>query len=182
MIIPLFRGESMSEGLNEGITLFLDIDGVLNIPQEGIPMVRIPLSGLWVHPIPHVHAFLQAIDKSEHIHPVWLSRWGKAAHGWNDCTKTSHWEVGYPIDAAKAREVCPDTNSTKQLAVEYYLHCHPDTNAVWMEDGFDDKEREWARKNRILLLDTLIDPLRSLLLSKDEQAIHGLIDTLMEIV
>lgn len=157
--------------MTQEITIFFDIDGVLNIQRESAQSVQMPC-GLWVWPIPHVHALLQAIDQDKRIHPVWMSSWGKKAHDWNEHTRTSHWEIAYP---------CPDPNvSGKPLAIQHYLHHHPCRNTVWIEDGFTAEDKVWAMDNGVLLLDTLKDSLQYLLLSEDNKAIHYLIEMIVD--
>jgi hypothetical protein len=129
--------------------------------------------GLWVWPIPHVHALLQSIDQDKRISPVWMTSWGKKAHDWNEYTQTSYWEIGYPC-------LDPDV-SGKPLAIQHYLHRHKSKSAVWIEDGFSAEDKAWSVDNGVLLLDTLKDSLRYLLLCEDDKAIHYLIDMIVDI-
>ena len=150
--------------IKSSITLFLDIDGVFNISTPNGQTMMLDHKHVW--PIPMTIPLLQAIDHDASITPVWITHWGEGAHAWNEYADTRRWEVAYPL--------APHTQTTmgylfpilydKPLAIQYYLRQHPGLRSIWMQDGFPTVSFDWARQNRVHLIDTTQEPLRRLLL------------------
>lgn len=152
------------------ITLFLDIDGVLNISNPST--VALLLNDKMIWPIPMTVPFLNAIEQDAYVIPVWMSHWGEDAHAWNDFAGTKHWDIGYPLtlsDETNAKRLYPLLDG-KTLAVQYYLHFHPTSHAVWMQDGFPTVPPLWPEQNNAALIDATREPLHGLLLSSDTNA------------
>lgn len=161
--------------------LFMDLDGVLSIPNAGNPAKVIDSKEGW--PIPQASALLQAIDREKRLHPVWLTHWGNKANAWNDEAGIEHWPVRFPLsekEEKQANQVYPDLNR-KVLAIQYCMYQEGVKSAVWMQDGFAPEEEEWARSAHVRLLDTNKEPLHSLLLEDRAQAIQSIIASLDEV-
>lgn len=142
--------------------VFLDIDGVLSIPNvnnyaerhERWPGVGAP----W--PIPMANDLLRVIDTSSRILPVWLSCWSTGGYVWNDRAGTRRWPVGYHLCKSSqtlALRRFPEYRGQdeKLLAARWFLRDHPRNPVVWIEDGFADETQAWATtRGNARLVDT----------------------------
>lgn len=142
--------------------LFLDVDGVLSIPnpqdfeerRERWPGCGVP----W--PIPMAYPLLRAIDAHPRILPVWMSCWREGGWEWNDRAGTRRWHVGYDLYKTvqtKAIQRYPECRGQdkKLLAVRWFLRDRPRNPVVWVEDGFAEETREWAAaRGNVRLVDT----------------------------
>lgn len=165
------RKATLSE--NSGtISLFLDIDGVFNISDAGLPLEQIGNSRFyqWTHPIPQARALLQALDQHKDLGPLWCSHWGKQSNYWNYWAGVYRWLVCFPLKDAG------DMAESKPYAIQQYLDLSDKRGGVWVQDGFTDEERIWAEKLGLRLIDATQEPVRSLLLSDEAGAVQELID------
>ena len=144
--------------------LFLDVDGVLSIPnvrntderKEHWPGCGV----LW--PIPMANALLQAIDADDRLLPVWLSAWDCGCWEWNLRAGTKCWAVAYHLSKVRqtwALRRYPECQGRhidgKLLAVRWFLRHSPHTPVVWIEDGFAQETEVWAaREPRVRLVNT----------------------------
>ncbi|MFB2973949.1 hypothetical protein ACE1CD_33715 [Aerosakkonema sp. BLCC-F183] len=147
------------------IVLFLDIDGVINVPEvyssEFISCYQ--RFDLYGSPVPLARQFLQAVDRSESIKPFWMSKgWRKHATVWNQWAQTRPWRVAYPISFVQMREVMAkhpgipldEVEDGKTLAAIW--HSGNVDRVVWIEDGFPESAILWAKlDNRVMLISTL---------------------------
>lgn len=133
------------------VILFLDVDGVLSIPnpqdfeerKERWPGCGVP----W--PIPIAWPLLRAIDADPRLLPVWLSCWRTGCWEWNDRAGTRRWHVGYDLCKTvrtKALQHFPECRGQdeKLLAARWFLRERPRNRVVWIEDGFAKETQTWA--------------------------------------
>src|SRR5467141_4374483 len=86
------------------IILFLDIDGVFSIYQEGQPRsFWFAAAGYTAWPISHAKALIHLIAHDPRIHPVWLSAWYTGAMLWNFFAKTKLFPVGYTLSESQEK-------------------------------------------------------------------------------
>jgi hypothetical protein len=156
------------------IILFFDIDGVFSL--MGTELSAEKIGDVWAWPIPNAAAIIQAIDQDSRIAPVWLSHWGERSTAWNDYAGTQHWPVAFPITDDDASR-----NADKISAIGLYLYVHDPRNAsmlIWVQDGFSPAEQQWAVQNSVRLLDTTVEPIRSMLLNDSVDAAIELVSIL----
>lgn len=142
--------------------LFLDIDGVLSIPDPQDYQKRRerwPGCGvLW--PIPLAYPLLRTIDADPRILPVWMSCWDTGGHEWSARAGTPRWPVGYHLCKTvetKALQRFPECQGQdkKLLAVRWFLRKRARNPVVWVEDGFAEETRAWASaRGNVRLVDT----------------------------
>ncbi|PSB26637.1 hypothetical protein [Stenomitos frigidus] len=145
----------------EPILLFLDIDGVLSVSDTAIVDQEMPLDGSLVYPLPGARAFLQAINRSPWIQPLWLSSWGERSYCWNDWAATEHWIHAHPLPCTQRQlaqtQFQAQNPEAKYLSVRWHSR-HWNHAIVWIEDGFTQESKIWADQNpKVRLIDT--DPL-----------------------
>jgi hypothetical protein len=167
-IITIFDEPTESVQNTSNITLFLDIDGVLNVDNADLPAEMV--GDREAHPIPQANTILQALDQDDRFNPVWVSHWGKDSNLWNYRANIYRWIACFPL---------ADSDSvSKPFAMQHYLDLIDGHGGIWVQDGFADDERQWAVANDVKLLDTTEEPVRSLLLSDSVDAARELIDML----
>ncbi len=154
------------------ISLFLDIDGVFNISDAGLPLEQIGNSRFyqWTHPIPQARAVLQTLDQHKDLGPIWCSHWGKQSNYWNYWAGVHRWLVCFPLKGVG------EMVDSKPYAIQQYLDLSDKRGGVWVQDGFTDEEQVWAEKLGLRLIDATQEPVRSLLLSDEPGAVQELID------
>ena len=125
---------------------------------------------------------IQAIDQDSRVAPVWLSHWGDRSTAWNDYAGTQHWPVAFPVASDDVFALQFGSEADKTFAMECYFHKNPFHAAsvlIWMQDGFSLAEHEWAVQNSVRLLDTTVEPIRSMLLSDSVDAAIELVSILV---
>jgi hypothetical protein len=158
-----------SEHVNRPTFLFIDIDGVLSIANAGNPSEMIDEKESW--PIPIANELLQFIDSSDSFYPIWMTHWGNKANGWNERAGIEEWPSWYPLSAAMeeaAHDLFPHLDK-KLLSLQYCMYIHQIDSAIWVQDGFEPEDVEWAKQANVTLVDTRAEPLHSLLLSEQLQ-------------
>lgn len=168
--------------------LFLDIDGVFSIPNtENIEERKESWPGCGVlYPIPMAMQLLRAIDDNRQLQPVWLSAWNGNAFHWNARANTRDWPVAYHLSRRQetyAFKRFPEFRmgriDRKLIAARYYIRDMVHKPVIWMEDGFADETRAWAKETpQVKLVDTTIHLIRACLLAyhtNPEQAAHDFI-------
>ncbi|RCJ32131.1 hypothetical protein A6769_28660 [Nostoc punctiforme NIES-2108] len=68
--------------MTEQILLFLDINGVIDVEEDGKTPEQISKHETG-YPVPGTKKFLQVIDSCPWIHPVWISTWSHQLQMWN---------------------------------------------------------------------------------------------------
>lgn len=171
------------------VTIFFDIDGVLSIPDKRKPLDEYVTwkRGLPAWPVPLAFPLIRAVTQQQALHPVWLSAWGTDACLWNEQAGTPPWKVGYYLTPRQEHFATnyffPGIQDSKLVAVRYYLRKATTPTIIWIEDGFSDEAKRWAdqeKGHRVVLLNTMQEPLLSVLLSSPEnpeQAAQNFIDT-----
>lgn len=144
--------------------LFLDIDGVLSIPNvQDIDERKEHWPGYGViFPVPIAYPLLQAIDADTRIKSAWMSCWDTGAWEWNRKAGTRLWNVAYHLSNQQLGWVFrrfPQYRGrsidAKLLAVRWFLRYYPNNPVVWIEDGFSKETKEWAvSEKRVRLIDT----------------------------
>jgi hypothetical protein len=143
--------------MTEPILLFLDINGVIDVQEDGKTPEHIS-KGETGYPVPGAKEFLQVIDSCPWIHPMWISSWGLQSQVWNKWSKTRLWPVAYSFEEFEKEEAVklfPDA-SDKYLAVRWHSRDWQH-RIVWIEDGFCimRKAVNWAQSNpKVKLIDT----------------------------
>lgn len=90
--------------LDVSILLFIDVDGVLNVPGDAPRDTSgIFRTGFRGYPSPLTKPFLQAIAHADHIQPMWMSFWGIEAHSWNRYAQTKRFPVAYPLSQSSPK-------------------------------------------------------------------------------
>jgi DNA modification methylase len=150
----------------EQIFLFLDIDGVIctKIDSSSEFLGTYQEIDLFGTSPPLAKSFLQAVDRSKHIRPFWMSSgWQEHSIVWNFWAKTAPWTAGYPISCSNVQSIInkygrqlslDDMYDSKTIAV---LHHSENANKiVWIEDGFEQSAIDWAEiDSRVTLIDTI---------------------------
>jgi len=142
--------------------LFLDIDGVLSIPNlKDSDERREKWDGCGIcWPIPMAYHLLRAIETDPQIYPVWMSTWDTGALEWNSRSGTAPFPVAYHLSrhaTSLALLTFPECRGqdSKLLAVRWFLRNYPTHPVVWIEDGFAEETRDWADGDgRVRLIDT----------------------------
>jgi hypothetical protein len=139
----------------EQILLFLDIQGVLSLPDT-------PTSATYAHDaatpwgaVQGAKEFISAVGWADWIAPFWISSLGTQALQWNDWAKTQRWAIAYPLpdhQVVQAETAFPMAQrDAKCLAARWcsrrWVH-----RIVWIEDGFSPVARAWAAENPKLQL------------------------------
>jgi hypothetical protein len=153
--------------------LFADIDGCFNNAETGSEKV---IGGRQAYPVSISIPLLRAIDKDTSITPVWMTHWGKDATAWNRYSCTKSWPVAYPLSPEKekrAQKRYPELTD-KCLAIAMYLENHLYAKPVFFQDGFPTVNPDWIKENDILLIDTTIEPLRTVLNAKQSNYTQSL--------
>ncbi|MHC5748070.1 MAG: hypothetical protein ACYTXT_40705 [Nostoc sp.] len=122
--------------MTEPILLFLDINGVIDVEEDGKTPEQISKHETG-YPVPGAKEFLQVIDSCPWIHPMWISSWGLQSHVWNNWSKTRFWPVAYSLketEKNQAIKLFPNA-SDKYLAVRWHSRDWQH-RIVWIEDGF----------------------------------------------
>ncbi|WP_193200606.1 hypothetical protein [Nostoc sp. MG11] len=143
--------------MTEPILLFLDINGVIDVQEDGKTPEQISKRETG-YPVPGTKEFLQVIDSCPWIHPMWISSWGLQSQVWNKWSKTRLWPVAYSFEGFEKEEAVklfPDA-SDKYLAARWHSRDWQH-RIVWIEDGFCimRKAVNWAQSNpNIQIIDT----------------------------
>ncbi|BCL39842.1 hypothetical protein [Nostoc sp. MS1] len=146
--------------MTEPIMLFLDINGVIELQEEGKSPEQIYKRETGT-PTPGAKEFLQVIDNCPWIHPVWISSWGWSSQAWNKWSQTRLWDVAYSCDKdeKKAHKLFPGASS-KYLDVRWYSRDWQ-YRIVWIEDlfGLTNDTLSWTQNNsKVKIIDTAGTP------------------------
>ena len=114
----------------EQIFLFLDIDGVIctNIDSSSEFLGTYQEIDLFGTSPPLAKYFLQAVDRSKHIRPFWMSSgWQEHSIVWNLWAKIAPWTAGYPISCNNVKSII--NKYGKQLSLDEMY----DSNSCYVE-------------------------------------------------
>ncbi|MBF2090210.1 MAG: hypothetical protein IGR80_06880 [Synechococcales cyanobacterium K44_A2020_017] len=141
--------------LAEQTLLFLDIQGVLSIPNQPVaqPYAQ-DVAAPW-GAVRGSKELISAIAWAEWIAPLWISSFGSQALLWNDWAKTQRWAIAYPLSDQQSAQAAAAFPSAKQdakcLAARWCSRRWPH-RIVWIEDGFSAIAKAWAAENPKLQL------------------------------
>ncbi|MBE9053677.1 hypothetical protein IQ243_25405 [Nostocales cyanobacterium LEGE 11386] len=146
--------------MTEPIMLFLDINGVIELEEEGMSPEQIYKHHTGT-PTPGAKEFLQVIDNCSWICPVWISSWGWSSQAWNKWSQTRLWDVAYScdMDDKEAHKLFPGA-SGKYLDVRWYSRDWQH-RIVWIEDLFSlrNDTLSWIQSNsKVKIIDTAGTP------------------------
>lgn len=150
------------------IAVFMDIDGVLSMPWEGMPRDAWQKWGNgYAAPIPMWQSLIAAMHADKRLACHWLTNWGDDAWYWNQAAGTLCWpSLARPN--AWTRRALPDCFEPgpgnvpicryhwKLVALRYRLMRYHTrySKVVWIEDGFTPETIAHASQEGWQLVDT----------------------------
>lgn len=166
------------------IGVYLDIDGVLSIPYEGMSDdAWLPWGDYHAAPVPMWQHLIRALSTDPRLDCHWLTNWEDSAWYWNKAAGVGLWAtLCHPT--AWARRMYPEcfektaqglwrpTQHWKLIALRYHLRRHHAGRAapppvVWIEDGFAPETISYAAGHPTWrLVDTRYDHIREALLAE----------------